>query len=106
MLMRLKITSIIKFNTHDFLFTFRRHVIFLVFHPNIGLKTSTYEFIDRIHQNQEGFEGKKLSGKEFVTFEEYQRVCAVDIAGYSESYCFLTWIFASILLVILQNPSK
>ena len=79
MLMRLKITSMIKFNTHDFLFTFRRHTIFLVFHPNIGLKTSTYEFIDRIHQNKEGFEGKKLSGKEFVTFEEYQRVCAVDI---------------------------
>ena len=51
----------------------------LVFHPNIGLKTSTYEFIDRIHQNKEGFEGKKLSGKE--AFEEYQRVCAVDIAG-------------------------
>ena len=45
------------------------------------LKTSTYEFTDRIHQNKQGFEGKKLSGKEFVAFEEYQRVCVVDIAG-------------------------
>ena len=38
------------------------------------MKTSKHEFTDRIHQNKQGFEGKKLSGKEFLTFEEYQRV--------------------------------
>ena len=45
------------------------------------MKTSIYEFTGRIHQNKQGFEGKKLSGKEFVPFEEYQRVCVVDLAG-------------------------
>ena len=59
----------------------RKTLYFLVFHRNVGLKTSTYEFTDRIHQNKQDFEGKKLSGKEFVAFEEYQRVCVVDIAG-------------------------
>ena len=54
---------------------------FLVFHRDIGLKTSIYEFTERIHQNKQGFDGKKLSGKEFVAFEEYQRVCVVDLAG-------------------------
>ena len=55
----------------------QRTLYFLVFHRDIGLKTSIYEFTDRIHQNKQGFEGKKLSGKEFVAFEEYQRVCTV-----------------------------
>ena len=32
-------------------------------------------------KNKLGFEGKKLSGKEFVAFEEYHRVCVVDLAG-------------------------
>ena len=82
--MRLKLTSIIKFNTRGLRFTavyLRKTLYFLVFHRNIGLKTSTYEFTDRIHQNKQDFEGKKLSGKEFVAFEEYQRVCVVDMAG-------------------------
>ena len=58
-----------------------KDALFLVFHRNIGLKTSTYEFAERIHQNKQDFEGKKLSGEEFVAFEEYQRVCVADIAG-------------------------
>ena len=33
----------------------------LSFHRNIELKTSKHEFPDRIHQNKQGFEGKKLS---------------------------------------------
>ena len=70
-----------KFNTRGLLFYLQKTLYFLVFHRNIGLKTSIYEFSDRIHQNKQGFEGKKLSGKEFVAFEEYQRVCVVDIAG-------------------------
>ena len=31
------------------------------FHRNIELKTSKHEFPDKIHQNKQGFEGKKLS---------------------------------------------
>ena len=81
MLMRLKLISIMQFNTRGLLFNLQKTLYFLVFHRNIGLKTSIYEFSDRIHQNKQGFEGKKLSGKEFVAFEEYQRVCVVDIAG-------------------------
>ena len=34
---------------------------FLGFHRNIELKTSKHEFADRIHQNKQRFEGKKLS---------------------------------------------
>ena len=59
----------------------QKSLYFLVFHRNIGLKTSTYEFTDRIHQKKQGFEGKKLSRKEFVAFEDYRRVCVVDMAG-------------------------
>ena len=59
----------------------QKTLYFLVFHRDIGLKTSIYEFTERIHQNKQGFDGKKLSGKEFVAFEEYQRVCVVDLAG-------------------------
>ena len=55
---------------------------------------------------KQGFEGKKLSRKEFVAFEEYRRVCVVDMGRLGDSYCFLTWNFAFILLVILQNPLK
>ena len=54
-----------KFNTRGLLFTFKRTLYFLVFHQNIGLKTSTYEFTHRIHQNKQGFEGKKLTGNEY-----------------------------------------
>ena len=95
-----------KFNTRGLQFIFKRRFIFLVFHRNIGLKTSIYEFSDRIHQNKQGFEGKKLSGKEFVAFEEYQRVLCGRHSRLGDSCYFLTWIFAFILLVILQNPLK
>ena len=53
---------------------------FLDFHRNIGLKTRKHEFTDKSHQNKQAFEGKKLSGKEFLAFEEYQRVCVEDMA--------------------------
>ena len=62
-----------------------KDALFLVFHRNIGLKTSTYEFTDINHQNKQDFEGKKLSGKEFVAFEEYQRVCVVDMTDIAGS---------------------
>ena len=102
--MRLKLTSIMN-SILVYSVYLRKTLYFLVFHGNIGLKTSTYEFTDRIYQNKQGFEGKKLSGNNSSRlFEQYQRVCVVDNVG--DSYYFLTWAFAFILLVILQNPSK
>ena len=50
---------------------FQKTLNFLVFHWNIKLKTSKHEFVDRIHQNKQGLEGKKLSGREFILFEVY-----------------------------------
>ena len=76
----LKLISIMKFNTSCFAYL-QKTLYFLVFHRNIGLKTSKHEFNNRSHQNKQGFEGTKLSRKEFVAFEEYQRVCADDIAS-------------------------
>ena len=69
------------FNTSWFAVYLQKTLYFLVFHGNIGLKTSKHEFTDKIHQNKQAFEGKKLSGKEFLAFEEYQRVCVEDMAG-------------------------
>ena len=50
------------------------------------------------------FEGKKLSGMELTAFEENlcQTLPTRGIEG-KDSYCFLTSIFAFVLLVILQN---
>ena len=80
----------------------QKTIYFLVFHRNIGLKTSKHEFTDISHPNKQGFEGKKLSGEEFLAFEEYQRVCVEDMAGSASCtqgkdspYCFLTSIFSS-----------
>ena len=42
-------------------FTLQRRFIFSGFHRIIELKTSKHEFADIIHQNKQGFEGKKLS---------------------------------------------
>ena len=81
MLMRLKLISIIKFNTSWFAVNLQKTLYFLVFYRNIGLKTGKHEFTDRIHQNKQGLEGKKLSGKEFLAFKDYQRVCVEDMAG-------------------------
>ena len=36
-------------------------LFFLGFHRNVELKMSKHEFADRIHQNKQGFECKKLS---------------------------------------------
>ena len=36
----------------------QKTLYFLVFYRNIGLKKSTYESTDRIHQNKQGFEAK------------------------------------------------
>ena len=81
MLIRLKLISIIKFNTSWFAVYLQKTLYFLVFYRNIGLKTGKHEFTDRIHQNKQGLEGKKLSGKEFLAFKDYQRVCVEDMAG-------------------------
>ena len=50
---------------------FQKTLHFVVFDWNIELKTSKHEFVDSIHQNKQGLEGKKLSGREFILFEEY-----------------------------------
>ena len=81
MLMRLKLISIIKFNTSWFAVNLQKTLYFLVFYRNIGLKTGKHEFTDRIHQNKRGLEGKNLSGKEFLAFKDYQRVSVEDMAG-------------------------
>ena len=101
MLMRLKITQ------HSWFAVYLQKTRYLlIFHRNIGLKTITYEFTDRIHQNKQGFEGKKLSGKEFVAFEEYKRVRVVDIAGSATLTVFLPRFFRLSCLLscrIFQN---
>ena len=81
MLMRLNLIGIMKFNTSWFAVYLQKTLYFLVFYRNIGLKTGKHEFTDRIHQNKQGLEGKKLSGKEFLAFKDYQRVCVEDMAG-------------------------
>ena len=77
----------------------QKTLYFLVFHRNIGLKTSTYEFTDRIHQNKQGFVGKKLSGKEYSSRLKSIRVCMVDngsailtvfLPGFSRLSCLLS----------------
>ena len=71
------------------------------------LKTGKHEFTDISDQSKQGFEGKKLSGTELTAFEEnlWQTLPTRGIEG-KDSYCFLSSIFAFVLLVILQNPSK
>ena len=61
--------SIMKFDTSWFADYLQKTLYFFVFHWNIGLKTSKHENTDRIHQNKQGLEGKKLSGKEFLAFK-------------------------------------
>ena len=41
-------------------FTLQRRFVFPGFHQIIELKTSKHEFADIIHQNKQGFDGKKL----------------------------------------------
>ena len=43
------------------MFTLQRRFVFPGFHRIIELKTSKHEFSDIIHQNKQGFDGKKLS---------------------------------------------
>ena len=100
--MRLNLICIMKFNASCFalLVYLQKTLYFLDFHRDIGLKTGKHEFTDRIHQNKQGLEGKKPSGKEFLAFKDYQRVCVEDMAGSANCtqrflYYFLTSIFAS-----------
>ena len=107
MLMRLKLISIMKFNTSWFAVNLQKTLYFLAFRRNIGLKTGKHEFADRIHQNKQGLEGKKLSGKEFLAFKDYQRVCVEDMAGSANCTQRFSVLFSSSTLVLIyQNPSK
>ena len=96
-----------KFNTSWFAVNLQKTLYFLVFHRNIGLKTGKHEFADGIHQNKQSFEGKKLSGKEFLAFKEYQRACVEDMAGSANCTQRFSVLFSSSTLVLIyQNPSK
>ena len=94
-----------KFNTSWFAVNLQKTLYFLAFRRNIGLKTGKHEFADRIHQNKQGLEGKKLSGKEFHAFKDYhvwktrpaRRIARKDL---------YTVFLPRFLLLILQNPSK
>ena len=57
---------------------FQETLYISVSHRNIKLKRSKHEFHVRSHKDKQGFEDKKLSGKEFTAFEE--RTCVADIA--------------------------
>ena len=50
------------------MFTLQRRFVLSGFHPIIELKTSKHEFADIIHQNKQGFDGKKLSEGVSTTF--------------------------------------
>ena len=50
---------------------FRKTLYFLVYRGNVELKTRYHEFTDIIHQNKQGIDGKKRSGKEFIAFEQH-----------------------------------
>ena len=88
------IVSIMKFYTSASLvvkFTFQRHFVFSGFHRIIELKTSKHEFGDIIHQNKQGFDGKKLSdnwsegqaGRNSLRFNNM--CCRVRRIGYRRS---------------------
>ena len=110
LLMRLNLICIMKFNASCFalLVYLQKTLYFLVFHRDIGLKTGKHEFTDRIHQNKQGLEGKKLSGKEFLAFKDYQRVRVEDMAGSANctqrfSVLFSCFDFCFLPSTILQN---
>ena len=109
--MRSELISIAKLDTLGSLcglnIYLQKTLYFLVSQRNIKLKTSKHEFTDISDQNKQGFEGKKFSRTEFTAFEENlcQTLPTRRIEG-KDSYCFLTLIFAFVLLVILQNTSE
>ena len=85
----------------------QKTLYFLVSQRNIEFKTGKHEFTDISDENKQGFEGKKLNGTKLTAFEGNlcQTLPTRGIEG-KDSYCFLSSIFAFVLLVILQNPSK
>ena len=111
MQMRSELISIAKLDTLASLCSLsiylQKTLYFLVSQGNIELKTGKHEFTDISDQIKHGFEGKKLSRTELTAFEENlcQTLPTRGIEG-KDSYCSLTSIFAFVLLVILQNPSK
>ena len=72
MQIRSELISIAKLDTVASLYI-RKTLYFLVSRQNIELQTSKHEFTDISHQNEQGFEDKKLSGTDFTVFQ--QNVC-------------------------------
>ena len=97
----------------DLVFTSLRRFVCFCFidsQRNIELETSRHQFADRIHQNKQEFDGEKRSegktGRKSSPFQELKREFGDRRFACTDSKCFLTSIFAFILLVILQNPSE
>ena len=69
------------------MFTLQRRFVFSGFHRVIELKTSKHAFADIIHQNKQGFDGKKLSegqaGRNSLRFNNM--CCRVRRIGYRRS---------------------
>ena len=69
------------------MFTLQRRFVLSGFHRVIELKTSKHEFAEIIHQNKQGFDGKKLSegqaGRNSLRFNNM--CCRVRRIGYRRS---------------------
>ena len=84
-----------------------KDALFFSFLSKYRVKNRQTWITDRIHQNKQGLEGKKLSGKEFHAFKDYQRVCVEDTAGSANCTQRFSVLFSSSTLVLIyQNPSK
>ena len=86
-------------------FTLQRRFIFSGFHRIIELKTSKHEFADMIHQNKQGFEGKKRSedqaGRNSLRFnnmcstlrrigDRHAKILTVLLSPFSCLFCLLS----------------
>ena len=72
--MRSELISIAKFNSLASLlwrYLLSKNALFLSLLVKYWVKTRKHEFTDIIHQNKQGIDGKKRSGKEFIAFEQH-----------------------------------
>jgi len=108
MQMRFKLISITAFNTTRFAVYLQKTLYFLVFHRNIGLKTSKHEFTDKSHQNKQGFEGKKAKREGIPrVWRVSESMCGRHrLFGELHAKILYTVFLPRFLLLILQNPSK
>ena len=90
---------------------FRKTLYFLICQRNIEVEKIELSWVDRSHQNKQGFEGKMLSGKELAAFEEFMcgrhsrlgelriKILAVFLPRFPGLFCLLSsWILQNNLL--------